>query len=630
MIETMLLAILIGAGLLVVSILTSLIAFRVGAPLLLVFLGLGLLVGENGLGIRFDNAPAAYFIGSVALAIILFDSGFATRWQTFRTAAAPAIVLATVGVALTAALLAVGAHYLLGLPWLEALLIGAIVGSTDAAAVFFLLRIGGITIRERVRATLEVESGSNDPMAIFLVVVLVQLIAAGAGIEQLTWSFVQEFALQMGLGLALGLAGGFGIVQGVNRAVLEPGLYPLVVLGSALVLFAVTGLLGGSGFLAVYVAGLVAGNMRLRGGLHLRRFQEGMTWLSQIVMFLTLGLLATPAQFLGIAAPVLALALVLMLVARPLAVALCLLPFRFQRREILFVGWVGLRGAVSILLAILPILGGLERGQMLFNSAFMIVLVSLLVQGWTIRPMARWLGLTVPPTVGPVDKVELELPGAARHELVVYRIAPESPVARGERIPRWARPSLVIRDGRSMRIHQAGRLQPGDHVYIFTVPTHLHLLDRLFASPTGLDRLDTELYGDLAIAPGARMAELSRAYGLWLGAVAEQTAVADYLGDQLGGAVEVGDRLALGGVDLVVRKVDETGAITAIGLALAPSLAMEEPLSLLTRLRRLAIGRPRKAEPPAGSGQGSARARLAQPGKVAEATAAPSAPGKEG
>nr|WP_026299417.1 potassium/proton antiporter [Elioraea tepidiphila] len=289
--------IFIGAALIVLSVFTSLIAFRFGTPLLLFFLGIGLLVGEDGLGLQFDDAASAYFVGSLALAVILFDSGFSTRWRTFRQAAGPAVVLATLGVLLTTALLGACIHYIFSAPWPESLLISAIVSSTDAAAVFFLLRTGGITIKESVRATLEVESGSNDPMAVFLTVLLVELVAAGGGVERLTTDLLVGFVTQMGLGLAFGVAGGLLIVQLVNRVELENALYPIVVLAAALVLFSLTGALGGSGFLAAYVAGLVAGNRRMRALQSLRRFQEGMTWLAQIAMFLILGLLATPSEF---------------------------------------------------------------------------------------------------------------------------------------------------------------------------------------------------------------------------------------------------------------------------------------------------------------------------------------------
>lgn len=569
MVEAMLIAILVGSGLLVLSILTSLVSFRVGAPLLLLFLAIGLLAGEDGLGgIAYDAHAETFFVGSLALAIILFTSGFETRFPTLRTAAAPAVMLATFGVLLTAGLLGVVAHVMLGLPWLEALLLGSIVGSTDAAAVFFLLRVGGITIRERVKATLEVESGSNDPMAIFLVVTLLAVIEAGAGLGTIGASVARAFALQMGLGLVIGAAGGWLVVKAVDLAPLEPGLYPLAVLGGALMLFAVTGLLGGSGFLAVYVAGLVAGNTTIHGRPHLERFQEGLTWLAQIVMFLLLGLLATPSTFIEIGLPVVGLALVLTLIVRPLAIGLCLLPFGFRRNEIVFMSFVGLRGAVSILLAILPITAGLERGQYLFDASFIIVLVSLVVQGWTIRPLARWLGVAVPPRIGPVERVELELPGTALHELVVYHITDGSPVARGHRLPRWARPSLVVRAGRSYRLHHAGRLRTDDYVYIFTSPTFIPLLDRLFASRGTLPEADQAFYGALSIAPEAPLEAFARSYGITVASQEQGETVAGFLRRQFDGRLEIGDRLVVGPVDLIVRNVDDAGLATEIGLSL--------------------------------------------------------------
>ena len=592
MIEAIPLAILIGAGLVVISILSSFISFRVGAPLLLVFLGVGLAAGEDGIGgIEFENARAAYFVGTVALAIILFDSGIGTRVQIFRVAVAPAIVLATVGVLLTAVLVAVPVRVLLGFDWLQAFLLGAIVSSTDAAAVFFLLRVGGIQVRERVRATLEIESGSNDPMAIFLTLTLVELVASGAtGLRDISWDFLAAFGAEMGLGLLIGLGAGYLIVLGLNRVRLEPVLFSIVVLGLALCVFAVTSLLGGSGFLAAYVVGVAMGNLPLRGVIALRRFHEGFTWLAQITMFLVLGLLATPSEFLAIGWQAVAIGLVLMLVARPIAVWACLLPFGFQRNESTFAAWIGLRGAVSILLAILPIIGGLEHGQMMFNAAFIIVLTSLLIQGWTIRPMAKWLGLVVPPHIGPVEKVELELPGDARHELLSYRVAPESPVAKGERIPRWARPSLVVRDGRSMRIHDAGRPQPGDYVYIFAVPRFIPLLDRLFANPAELTDKDLEYFGEFTVDPAHTIGEVARTYGFEVAAEDAEVPIGDFVRRRLGTPLGRGDRLPLPPIELIVREADDDGGPLSIGLSVEPGPASIPRLPLFQNYREIMAG----------------------------------------
>lgn len=560
--------ILVGSGLIVVSVFTSLVAFRFGAPLLLIFLAIGLAAGSDGLGIEFNDAGMAYFVGSLALAVILFDSGFGTSFKSFRVAAWPSIVLATVGVLMTTAILALAARLVLGLDWLEALLIGAIVSSTDAAAVFFLLRVGGITIRDKVRSTLEVESGSNDPMAIFLTVMFVELIASGAGAGEMTGDLLAAFGIQMGLGLVLGLAGGFVIVQLINRLTLEGALFPILVLGLAVTLFALTGALGGSGPLAAYVAGLYAGNRSVRGKESLTRFQDGMTWLAQIVMFLILGLLANPSEFGDVAIPAVALALFLMFVARPVAIWLCLLPFRYQRDEIAFISWVGLRGAVSILLAILPLMAMLPNGEAMFNVAFIIVLTSLLVQGWTIRPMAQWLNLIVPQRIGPVERVGLELPGNATHELIVYRVVAGSPVAEGERLPRWARPSLVVRDGHSMRYQYAGRIKPGDYIYMFIAPRYARLLDRLFASPVRVEADDKEFFGEFRIHPDRPLSMLRDVYDAPMPPnVPPDRSISAYMLERLGGSAEEGDRVAIGPIELIVREVNVEGEIVEAGLA---------------------------------------------------------------
>lgn len=587
MLEGMFTAIFVAAGITMIAVFTSVLAFRFGAPLLLVFLGLGLLFGEDGLGIRFDDASFAYLAGSIALAVILFDSGFSTRLTAFRTAAVPAATLATVGVALTAGLVGLAAHYALGFPLLEAFLIGAIISSTDAAAVFFLLRVGGITIRERVRSTLEVESGANDPMAIFLTIALVELIRTGDAGSSLATDFLIMFARQMGLGLLLGLIGGYVIVRVLNTVRLEPGLYPVLVLAGSLVIFGAVGMLDGSGFLAVYVAGLYAGNQRISGKAALQRFQEGVTWLAQITMFLVLGLLATPSQFPSVALPAIGLALFLTLVGRPLAIWLCLLPFRFQPNETAFISWVGLRGAVSILLGILPLAARLDNGHVFFNTAFIIVLTSLLVQGWTIRPVARWLGLIVPPRIGPVERVELELPGSAHHELVAYRVVADSPVARGERVPRWARPSLVVRDGQSMRYQFAGRLQSGDSVYIFAAPRYIRLLDRLFASPVQLRHDDNDYFGQFVLDPTHTVGELASDYNIAAADVDLQRQIGEVIQARLGSHVEVGDRIGLGDIELVVREIAEDGAVMSVGLVIQPAPLRSANVPLFMNARAL-------------------------------------------
>lgn len=576
--------VLLAAALVLLAGFTSLLAFRFGAPILLVFLCLGLLVGEDGLGIPFDDAPLAFFIGSLALAVILFDSGFGTKFASLRIAAAPAVTLATIGVLLTAALVGVAGRFVFGFSWLESFLIGAIISSTDAAAVFFLLRVGGINIRERARATLEIESGSNDPMAIFLTIALVELLLDRPGSGDLLLNFVR----QMGLGLLVGLAGGFLIVTLLNWTRLEPGLYPVLVLAGSMAVFGATGVSGGSGFLAVYVAGIFAGNKPMLMKLAVTRFQDGLTWFAQISMFLVLGLLATPSQFPSVAMPAIGLALFLTLVGRPFAVWLCLLPFRFRPDETAFISWVGLRGAVSILLAILPLAQGLPNGQDVFNIAFIIVITSLLVQGWTIRPLARQLGLVVPPRLGPLEKIELELPGAAHHELVAYRVAPGSPVDRGTKVPRWARPSLVLRDGRSMGFQFAGKLRAGDQVYLFVSPRYMRLMDRLFASPAVISDDDADFFGDFAVDPRKSVGELGRSYEIEAGGERPDTSIGEFIERRLGGQTDIGDRVACGSVELVVRDLNQDGSIKSVGVALTPHHTVSAHVPFFLNARELA------------------------------------------
>ncbi|MDP1673889.1 MAG: potassium/proton antiporter, partial [Burkholderiales bacterium] len=386
------LAILVGALILLISIIASDISSRLGAPLLFVFLLLGMLAGEEGPGgIRFDDVERAYMIGTLALAVIIFDGGMRTRRETFRVALWPAVSLATLGVVITAVLVAMFAAWILKLHWLQGLLIGAIVGSTDAAAVFSLLRNAGLSLKQRVAATLEIESASNDPMAIFLTVTVIGLLAAGhSGFEAMVLlSLLQQF----GIGAVLGLGGGRALVWLINRLTLASGLYPLLAVAGGLIIFAATAQLGGSGFLAIFMAGLVLGNSKLHSAQNILRVHDGLAWLSQIVMFVILGLLATPSDLISVAGPALAIAAFLMLVARPAAVMIGLLPFRLPWREQVFISWVGLRGAVPVVLALFPLIYGTAHARLYFNVAFFFVLVSLLLPGWTFAVAARWLRL---------------------------------------------------------------------------------------------------------------------------------------------------------------------------------------------------------------------------------------------
>lgn len=384
--------ILIGAFLVLLCVMAGQVATRLGAPVLLMFLGVGIFFGENGPGgIVFNDKHTAYMVCSLALAVILFDGGLRTPMGTFRQALKPALSLSTVGVLITAVLTGGFASWLMELQPIHGLLIGSLVASTDAAAVFLLLHQKGIRLRPRVNATLEVESGINDPMAIFLTTTCVSLLGAGAEAGGLM--ILGVFVKQMGLGLLIGYAGGAGLVQLIRHSRLETSLYPVVVLAGGLLIFGGANVTGGSGFLAVYIAGITFANSGYRKLIFIRQFNDAMAWIAQVGMLLTLGLLVTPARLLEYILPAVLVAMFLIFVARPLAVWCSLPTRRFSWREKTFISWVGLRGAIPIYLALVPALSGIENGQYYFNIAFIIVLASLILQGWTINPLARRLGI---------------------------------------------------------------------------------------------------------------------------------------------------------------------------------------------------------------------------------------------
>ncbi|MEW4449146.1 potassium/proton antiporter [Qipengyuania sp. JC766] len=383
----MLLTGLLLAGTVCAGLLTS----RIGFPAIVGFLALGILAGVEGPGgIAFDDYRLTQGVGIVCLAFILFSGGLDTKWRSVRSMLVPALVLATLGVGITAGIVAVAAIYLLDFAPLQAFLLGAVVASTDAAAVFSVLRSSDLDLQDEVPALLELESGSNDPMAIFLVTALLAFTAA-TPVSPL--ALVPEFAQQMIVGAVVGLAVGYVLPESLQRMGLRQGGLAFVVsIAGALICFGTADLLGGNGFLAVYVAGVFAGTRAFAAKPIVRTFQDGLAWLAQVVMFLTLGLLLTPSNLLPVVGAGMAVTLVLIFVARPLAVFACLLPFRrFDARTMLFVSWAGLRGAVPIVLAIFPIVAGVEGAFAIFNVVFFVVLVSSVVQGPSINRVAKLL-----------------------------------------------------------------------------------------------------------------------------------------------------------------------------------------------------------------------------------------------
>ena len=396
--------ILVGGALLLISTLSSKLSDRAGVPVLLLFLTIGMLAGSEGIGgIAFDSPEQAQAIGTVALLIILFSGGLDTQWTSVKPVLLPGLVLSTLGVFLTMITLGVFAKFVLGgyttfqlgtdgLSWTEAFLIAAIVSSTDAAAAFSVYRTSPVQPKKQLRSLLEFESGSNDPMAVLLTVTLLGLIANGDVISiELGVTLVVQLLVG---GLAGGLIGWAG-VKVLNRLQLSTaGLYPMVVLGLGLVVFGATEWFDGNGFLAVYLAGLIIGNGIDKGRAEIMNFHEGLSWLMQIVIFVMLGLLVFPSQLLEVAGVSIVLALFLMLIGRPLAVAVCYLPFRPKKEELFYVSWVGMRGSVPIVLATFPATYGLYGASQIFHLIFFFVLVSVLVQGLTLVPAARYFKVT--------------------------------------------------------------------------------------------------------------------------------------------------------------------------------------------------------------------------------------------
>jgi potassium/hydrogen antiporter len=584
--DTVSLGILFGAVLVLAGILSSLVALRFGAPLLLVFLIVGMLAGEEGPGgIRFDDVRTTYLVGSIALALILFDGGLRTRFSTFRSVLAPSLTLATIGVMITAALTAPVARYALGLDWTQSLLVGSVVASTDAAAVFLLIHARGLRLRPRVGATLEIESGTNDPFAIFLTLLLVEILLHG----QQTWSAVAERLAVEGLGGALiGIVGGRGIVLALNRLALPQGLHAPFVTTGALVIFGMTEAIHSSGFLAVYIAGLVVGNRPTRAHNTVIAFLDAVTWLAQIGMFLLLGLLAWPQRLPQHAFAALAVAAVLMLVARPLAVLICLAPFRFAWREKLFMSWVGLRGAVGIFLASIPLLVGLPDAQLYFDVGFVVVIASLLVQGWTIAQAAHRLHIALPRTDPTPRRVELDLPGQLSQELVGYAVHASNPYLRRRIAPSWAKLMLVVRDEHVLTPGEAADIREGDHVYFLAPPERAQALDRFFVDMPPPAAPDPRLAGDFFVGGDATLGALAEIYGLTIAPDHAAMTLSEHIADELHHPPRPNDVLAIGPIRLVVQKVVD-GRAASIGLQLAePDPVVEAPKTIWARLRRYA------------------------------------------
>ncbi len=447
---------LICSVILFVSIMAGKAGFRVGLPALLLFLGIGMLFGSDGLGLQFSNPQIAQFIGMIALSIILFSGGMDTKLSEIKPIASQGVVLATLGVLVTTAITGYFIFWLTGLvagyetlTLAESLLMAAVMSSTDSASVFSILRSKGVYLKQRLRPTLELESGSNDPMAYMLTIILIAYIQSN-GMNFLDGAI--SLAVQLILGLIAGYILGKVSVWIINKVNVEnQSLYPILLLAVIFFIFSITSLLKGNGYLAVYIAGLVVGNTKIIHKKSIVTFFDGFTWLWQIVMFITLGLLVNPHELLPVAGIGLTVGIFMIIFARPITVFLCLLPFRnFTTKAKLYISWVGLRGAVPIIFATYPLIAGIENANLIFNVVFFITILSLLVQGTTVTHVARWLHLTDAPERK--DEFGIELPEEIKSAMSEIDITKEV-LSHGNKLMQLKLPDhtlavMVKRDGK--------------------------------------------------------------------------------------------------------------------------------------------------------------------------------------
>lgn len=489
----------IGAILLLLGVASSKFSSRLGLPVLVLFLVVGMLAGSDGIGgIEFNDYKISNGIGTLALALILFDGGLRTTTSALRVTLGPSMLLATVGVLITAFVTGVAASWILGISLLQGLLLGSIISSTDAAAVFAVMRSKGVRLPEKLSSTVEVESASNDPMAVILTVGLIAILQERMEIGPEILTF---FLRQMGIGAIVGLIVGRGAIYLLNRIQLEAaGLYPILATAAGLLSYGLAAVLGGSGFLAVYVTGIMIGNARVVFKQGIFHFHDGMAWLSQIVMFVLLGLLSDPSRLIDVAGHGLLIAAVLIFLARPIAVFLLLTPFRYTPRELAMVSWVGLKGSVPIILGTYPLMAGLPGGRIIFDMTFFVVFVSATFQGWSLAPVARWLGLQLPPRPEPPATLEISTLQHIDGDIVEYTVSTDSAAAgrklRDLEFPETAVVAMIVRGQNIIPPRGRTRVEAGDHVFIVLRPEARPLVDDVFSTPpitaASYDGVDTD------------------------------------------------------------------------------------------------------------------------------------------
>ena len=579
---------LVGALLIFASIMASTLSARLGVPLLLLFLIVGMLAGEDGiLGIEFAQYGLANFVGQAALACILLDGGLRTSFKSFRVGLKPAITLATWGVLATVIILGIFVTWLLDVDWRLGLLMAAIVGSTDAAAVFSLLRNGGVKLNDRVQATLELESGANDPLAILLVTGLIALNVDPAG--QTILGFLGLLLQQLGFGLGMGLLFGYLLSRLLPKIHLAEGMYAILIMSAGLAVFAATNLIGGSGFLAIYLTGVLIGNHKVRSTEHVMRVMDSFAWLSQAVLFVVLGLLVTPSHVIDVWYYSVAIAAFMIFIARPIAVYISVKPFKFKDREIGFISWVGLRGAVPITLAILPVMAGIDGAFMLFDIAFGVVVLSLVLQGTTIPFMANLFKVRIPSNKDPEEEHEVWVSDKASITLYEFEVKSGAfaidrhPMAISKRIsPNEISVFALVRRQHIIVVDENTKLKCGDRVWYAMTGNHATQIAKIFNDTTLDHKAMDDFYGDWLLSPSVKLGDLpfftsimaseslvdklkskseDSAKSMW-----DQT-VAEYINDSLeikpvsGDTVDINDEWSL-----VIKEVDDKGKLRTIGL----------------------------------------------------------------
>lgn len=579
---------LVGALLIFASIMASTLSARLGVPLLLLFLIVGMLAGEQGiLGIEFSQYALANFVGQAALACILLDGGLRTSFKSFRVGLKPAITLATWGVLVTVMVLGVFVTWLLDVDWRFGLLMAAIVGSTDAAAVFSLLRNGGVKLNDRVQATLELESGANDPLAILLVTGLIALNVDPDG--QTVFGFLVLLLQQLSFGLGMGLLFGYFLSRLLPKVHLAEGMYAILILSAGLAVFAATNLIGGSGFLAVYLTGVLIGNHKVRSTEHVMRVMDSFAWLSQAVLFVVLGLLVTPSNVLNVWHYSVAIALFMIFVARPIAVYTSVKPFKFKDREIGFISWVGLRGAVPITLAILPVMAGIDNAFMLFDIAFGVVVLSLILQGTTIPTMANLFKVRIPTNKDPKEEHEVWVSDKA--SITLYEFEAKSGAFAIGRHPMGISKGInpdeisvfaLVRNQQIVVVDDNTKLKFGDSVWYAMRGNHASKIAKIF-NDTTLDRKAIDdFYGDWLLSPSVKLGDLPFFTGIMASETLVKTlktsdedsaknmweqTVAEYVKSHLGTAPVSGDTVVISDEwSLVIKEVDDKGKLRTIGL----------------------------------------------------------------